>query len=242
MDATKMFSTPEHENLVHEVTDVLEDDDIKEQIINDPVLNFTDMEKIGLKYPFYRYHDRWAKMKFTSFAQKNDENFYYLKGYFNTWLKKGASNKASYWKHDDKGSDLTPTDVTNYIIKTREYCKEHNISFLIISMPDTKDWNYKKYEAAKKWCKENNVDYLDFNEHIDEIGIDFTTDSADGGEHLNISGATKLSKFLGKYLNENYDLTDHRDDKKYYTWNDNITKYDDERERNYATLQNSTGQ
>ena len=42
------------------------------------------------------------------------------------------------------------------------------------------------------------------------MGIDMTHDTYDAGLHLNIYGAEKLSVFFGRYLTENYDLTDYR--------------------------------
>ena len=42
------------------------------------------------------------------------------------------------------------------------------------------------------------------------MGLDMTTDTYDAGMHLNIYGAEKLSVYFGKYLKENYDLTDYR--------------------------------
>ena len=48
-----------------------------------------------------------------------------------------------------------------------------------------------------------------------EIGIDYNKDTYDGGLHLNLTGATKLSKYFAKILKENYNLTDYTGDKLY---------------------------
>ena len=42
------------------------------------------------------------------------------------------------------------------------------------------------------------------------MGIDMKQDTYDSGVHLNIFGAEKVSVFFGKYLMENYNLTDYR--------------------------------
>lgn len=47
---------------------------------------------------------------------------------------------------------------------------------------------------------------------LKKSGIDYSVDTYDGGLHLNLTGAEKLSKFFGKILKEEYDLTDHRGD------------------------------
>ena len=48
-------------------------------------------------------------------------------------------------------------------------------------------------------------------EVAEEIGIDYTTDTYDGGLHLNLNGATKLSKYFAKVLKEEYGLEDYRE-------------------------------
>ena len=35
---------------------------------------------------------------------------------------------------------------------------------------------------------------------------------------MNLQGAEKVSKYIGKYLKENYQLPDHRREKKYEQW------------------------
>jgi hypothetical protein len=53
-------------------------------------------------------------------------------------------------------------------------------------------------------------DYIDFNVLKDEIGIDWSQDTGDAGDHINIYGCEKTTRYLIDYLNENYDLPDHR--------------------------------
>ena len=50
---------------------------------------------------------------------------------------------------------------------------------------------------------------------ISETGIDYETDTYDGGLHMNYSGAKKLSEWLGNELKTKYEIRDHRVDKKY---------------------------
>ena len=49
----------------------------------------------------------------------------------------------------------------------------------------------------------HDIKYNDLNLIYKDLGIDFEKDTADGGDHLNIYGAKKVSKYLGDYLNDN---------------------------------------
>ena len=49
------------------------------------------------------------------------------------------------------------------------------------------------------------------------------TDSRDGGNHLNYSGAKKISVWLGDYLAKDYQLEDHRKDSRYQRWQQDVS-------------------
>ena len=80
-------------------------------------------------------------------------------------------------------------------------------------------------------------DYADghgilYHNTIDEaenIGIDYTTDTFDYGQHLKVEGAEKLSLYLGEQLVKNFRLTDHRQDESYKNaWQTIVNKYYEE--------------
>ena len=56
------------------------------------------------------------------------------------------------------------------------------------------------------------IPYINFLDKIEEVRLDFTQDTYDGGLHLNLSGAEKLTHWFGQWLAENYDLPDHSTD------------------------------
>ena len=47
---------------------------------------------------------------------------------------------------------------------------------------------------------------------MEEIGIDYQTDTYDAGLHMNLDGATKLTTWFGRLLAEEHGLEDHRSD------------------------------
>ena len=72
---------------------------------------------------------------------------------------------------------------------------------------------YDEYEAQiDKYAEEHNLLYINVMEHIDEIGVDWTSDTYDAGLHVNVFGVEKVTDYIGKILQEEYNLTDHRDE------------------------------
>ena len=65
--------------------------------------------------------------------------------------------------------------------------------------------------------------------------IDWENDTFDGGDHLNLFGARKMTKYLGDYLASECDLTDHRGDPAYRSWQELWTSYEQEVERMKGT-------
>ena len=63
-----------------------------------------------------------------------------------------------------------------------------------------------------KYAGKYGIPYLDFNQKLKELGIDWKSDTLDKGDHLNLSGAHKVTDYMTMYLQEHYMLPDHRGD------------------------------
>ena len=116
--------------------------------------------------------------------------------------------------------------------KIKQLCADHGAQLLLIKMPTCsfpqfvdRVWNRQKYCAVKDLSEELGVPYLDLNYDV-ETGIDFSTDTGDSGVHLNVRGAEKITRVLGRYLLEHYPLK-ARDDAQF---NENLIKYKKVRE------------
>ena len=103
-----------------------------------------------------------------------------------------------------------------YLDKIVELCKENNIKLLLVKAPSLYPYWYDEYEEFMvNYAEEKNIDYLNLLELVQEMGIDFSKDTYDGGLHLNLTGAVKNSKYFSNYLKDNYDLTDYSGDSLY---------------------------
>ena len=78
--------------------------------------------------------------------------------------------------------------------------------------------------AVAQFADEHDVPFFDCNRLAEDIGLDYHTDFLDH-YHLNGYGATKLTKYFGKFLTKNYDLNDYRGNEDYKQWDDSYTRY-----------------
>ena len=81
----------------------------------------------------------------------------------------------------------------------------------------------------EEYAEENDLLYINFLDLIDEVGLDFQTDTYDGGLHLNLSGAEKLSRYFGTLLTEQTEVSDRRGEEALQrNWAEKRTAYDAE--------------
>jgi hypothetical protein len=87
-------------------------------------------------------------------------------------------------------------------------------------------WSYEQSEVMKGFAKEMGVEYLDCDtaEIRSQLNLDTSKDYYDQG-HMNLSGSIKLSQWFGAYLDNTYDLPDHRDDDTFQRWNEDYQVY-----------------
>ena len=96
---------------------------------------------------------------------------------------------------------------------------------MFMETPTAKSWNYARHNAMVKYAKAKNIDFVDMNTLKSDYAIDWSTDTRDGGRHLNCKGAEKVSAYLGKYISENYSFKDKRHSEKYADWNNDYLDY-----------------
>ena len=72
----------------------------------------------------------------------------------------------------------------------------------------------------------------------EEIGLDFTTDTYDGGLHLNLAGAEKLSHYFGQILRDQCGLESRRGEEALEAaWTEKKEWYLEEKAQQEAALQ-----
>lgn len=100
-----------------------------------------------------------------------------------------------------------------YLDRIRTLCDEHDIQLLLIKAPSlAPQWYESDNAQVTEYAEKYALPYINFYELLEETGVDYETDTYDGGLHMNLSGADKLSAYLGKVLTQEYGITDHRND------------------------------
>lgn len=126
---------------------------------------------------------------------------------------------TSYMDIDYPAKEIASHSL-KYLNEIVTFCKEKNIKVLFMASPSPLTWNRGKQKAVNTYSKEKNIPFIDYNEPSKqkELGIDFMCDTRDGGDHLNNSGARKVTNSVGQWLKENVKLKDYRGDKRYHRW------------------------
>lgn len=109
-----------------------------------------------------------------------------------------------------------PAKNISWFLKIKNLCDENNIKLLAIKVPAIhypqvygSAWTIEKHKTVKSLCNQYEIDFYDLLYDAD-IGFDNLTDSQDGGYHLNLYGAQKVSSELGRYLQTSYHLPNKR--------------------------------
>lgn len=183
-------------------------------------------------FPILRYHTRWSELSGTDVK--------YMFG------SKKVSHNGYYMRVDVKPAENVPEgrilgdysfgdNAWKYLDMMTKLCSEKGIKLILIKAPSLYPYWYDEWEAqVEKYASENDLLYINFLELIDEIGIDYNTDTYDAGLHMNLSGAEKLSEYLGQVLVDEAGLTDRRGEERLQgIWEEKIDAYEKEIQEQY---------
>ena len=184
-------------------------------------------EKFSYLVPFVKYHGRWEELKDSDF-----EHWTFLHGSI-----LGAEVYPMEEPVLPQEKVELPDLVYEYFEKIVALCEQEGIPIVMYAAP----YGYENGVTAG-YMRKQGMNYT-MEEYFEKLGIPFfffQKDNAAGLDyaadfrdfaHLNIYGADKITKYLGTYLAENYELEDHREDPAYASWWEDYRKYDAIREK-----------
>lgn len=180
------------------------------------------------------YHSNWKEENFEDFKLSN---IFYTspsdnKGHviYDGCLEVKPIDKVDYsYITETKSICESSQEILNDIL---DYCDSLNVKVLFtVNTFQMKDVETKKwFNYIKEVVTSRGYDYLDTNEYYDEMGLNFDHDFYDIN-HVNVLGAEKYTKFLAKYINDNYCLPNRKDDINYIEWNNYYPVWKEEFEK-----------
>lgn len=162
-------------------------------------------------FPMIKYHDRWKELTEEDFVFHEEDSLVYRGNVMKSGVKPVPYEKVII--DNDALRDIEmEAEQLEYFEKILSYCKESGWDVVLFKTPKT-SWSLSKSEGVKALAEQYGVPFLDFNydKLMKEIKFDPMRDLRDA-DHPNLRGAEKISDYLGKYLQENYDLKDYRQD------------------------------
>ena len=169
---------------------------------------------------YSQYHTRYKELSMADFV-KNQGNPLY-----EDWKGFGCNMIVTPYEVLDVSGveERSPLfeKTEKYYRDTIELAKDNNIPIIVIVSPyaGINEGEQKMFNTASDIAAEYDVPFVNCNLINDEIGMDWTVDAADAG-HLSYRGNQRFSKYIGKYLVDNYDLPDRRGEAKYTSWEKN---------------------
>lgn len=183
-------------------------------------------------FPILRYHSRWSELTGSDVAYMFKTKPVSFNGYYMRVDVRAAENVpegkplADYsfgenaWKYLDMMADL---------------CEEKGVKLILIKAPSLYPYWYSQWEEqVEAYAAEKHLPYINFLDIQEETGIDYTTDTYDGGLHMNLSGAEKLSRYMGLYLINEAGIPDRRNEAELAgRWEEKLAAYEAEKRAQY---------
>lgn len=170
-----------------------------------------------LLFPFTLYHSRWNELGKTAFDPIVGKC-------------KGGGILVGIWQaephtYTDRTSQEKLAEKTlamEYLERIIQLCQGRNIDVLLTYLPlSATEAEKKEANTVYDIAQEYHVNYIDF---LDINIIDPSIDLFDR-DHLNPSGADKVTHYLEQYIKDNYDIPDRRSDPDYEKWDQDYLEY-----------------
>lgn len=181
-------------------------------------------------FPILRYHSRFDELT-------GEDVRYLFRGRDVTWnghLMNKAVNPVEALPAKRLLADYRFGDICyEYLDKIRLLCEQNGTELILVKAPSVYPYWYDEYDAQMEdYAQAHGLSFYNFLDNVEEIGIDYSRDTYDGGLHLNLAGATKLSGFFADILAQKHGLEDHRDDPAVAAeYDEKLRLYDEEAER-----------
>lgn len=205
---------------------------------------------LSILIPMYRFHDRWDSLTRTDFEDVIGDDILlgyganydasvkgYL-GYSTQYVPREVDMTSEYesvyldTEHVQESErtemPVIESEASEYFEKIYDFCRQHEIELVPIKVPSIVRWGDAWNQVASSYLGRFGLSILDMTYLNDQIHIDWSTDTSDGGIHLNFRGGLKVSNFMGDWILENcHDLRIGEDFSSKEQWDEDAAKYEE---------------
>lgn len=171
-------------------------------------------------FPVLHHHNIYKSINLgVNLLGATKENAYadQCKGYYARVKIRPYQGSDQYMKTNKRETAIYP-ETMKYFEKIVQLCKENQVELIMVSSPSPKNWSDERHDVIQALCDNYGITYYDLNKLDNAIALDWTTDTLDRGDHLNINGSKKVNAYFGKILKEKYHIPDHRGEVDYAIW------------------------
>ena len=199
-----------------------------EEKVNMILASMTEEEDFwSYVFPILRYHSRFAELTAEDLEYLFREKDNTFNGYL---MEKGVVPLGNLPRKRPLPDYSFGENCWDYLDKMRTLCQEKGVELILVKAPSVYPYWYDEYDVQiEEYAAEHGLSFYNFLDYVEEMGIDYNTDTYDAGLHLNLEGATKLSAFFASILAEEHGMTDHRADPEIAAvYNEKLRLYDEE--------------
>lgn len=155
-------------------------------------------------FPIFRYHDRWKELSSEDFKYFFSVPLISDHGYLS---HTGSVPAVDVPTGKPLGDYALPQRSFDYLDKMVSLCRENGVTLVLVKAPVLYPYWYPEWdEQIRDYAGAHGLAYYNFLERGDQTAIDYTTDTYDGGQHLNDDGAEKLTSCFADLLLYGEDL------------------------------------
>ena len=173
----------------------------------------------GFFLSFPQVHENWKKLTAESFALPGwtGGRATHWKGYIEQDATEIHTKPSLVWTNIRK--NLNEREV-EWFGKICDLAEAHGIPILLVAYPNP-DYasDHMYYNALWALADARGIPHINFNDPKGHYRFRYASEFADW-QHLNTQGGLRLSKLLGAYLAEYYDLPDRRGGAAWQSWED----------------------
>lgn len=187
---------------------------------------------LSYAFPLIRYHSRWSDLSMEDVKYLYKRDNVTINGYL---MQVGVRPVSTLPKAGVLADYNFSERNMRYLDKIRILCEQKGIKLFLVKAPTVYPYWYEEWDAQlDNYANQYGIPYINMIKYANEIGIDYSKDTYDYGQHLNVEGAEKYTKYLGNILVQQANLTGHKGDAVYENvWNQKVAAYNQLKEQKY---------